>query len=135
MKIFIISLLFTGLATIVNAQPVQNPNFVEFTASPDHNALLGGVPLVDHYEVAIVIGTATGALAWSEPIGKPTPDASNKISVNVPRLATLARGTYIGFISTVSLLTNPFSVQSSPSTSFTSTGSLAPSGTPVFLKK
>lgn len=127
------------IASAVNAQTVTNPNFVEFTASPDHNVNIPGVtpatPVVDHYELNISAAVTNGVLFWTEGLGKPTPDASNKIGMTVPRLLTLARGTYVASIGTVGSGITPVIALSANSLPFSATGPIAASGVPVLSRK
>ena len=69
-------LLMTGAA---NAQSViLNPTKVQFTASADHSITIGGVALVERYELRhYVVGSTTPVSVVN--MGKPTPDALNTI--------------------------------------------------------
>jgi hypothetical protein len=62
------------------AQTVTNPTVVNFTASPDHNTVVGGIPLLDHYDLLLITGGTT-VTAFTQGLAKPTPNASNVISV------------------------------------------------------
>jgi hypothetical protein len=87
---------------------------------------------VDRYELQTVIGTPTGAIAWTQDLGKPTPDATNTIEVLIPRFGTLARGTYV-----ISITTNGpgGATPSAASDPFSVTGSPAAPGKPIVIKK
>ena len=63
------------------AQPVLDPNFLEFTASADHNGLdPNGAPLVQRYDFLLyALGSPTPTLAIG--LGKPTPDANRPIRI------------------------------------------------------
>jgi hypothetical protein len=86
------------LAADVRAQTA--PTAV-FTASPDHNAVVGGVAIVASYQLDMMHASATGALAFSKGLGKPTPDASNTISVAIPEFLAQPSGVYVGTVSAV----------------------------------
>jgi hypothetical protein len=76
----LLSILLVLLSTsVANAQSViLNPTKVQFTASADHSITVGGVPLVERYELRhYVIGSSTPVSVVN--IGKPTPDATNTI--------------------------------------------------------
>jgi hypothetical protein len=96
----ILALALLCLASTVSAQ-VVNPTAAQFTASVDHALLVGGTAIVTSYQLDTMTGTATGALAFSVNLGKPTPGASNLIAVAVPQLAALANGTYVVTVSAV----------------------------------
>lgn len=55
---------------------------VTFTASPDHAAIVQQVVIVDHYELRVFAPGASTPLP-SIGLGKPTPDATNTISVTI----------------------------------------------------
>jgi len=81
-------LLAASVPGSLYAQAV-NPTTAQFGASPDHNATAAdGTPAVTRYQLDFYFA---GALQPFQvlPLGKPTPDASNNISVN---LATLLGG-------------------------------------------
>jgi hypothetical protein len=98
----LILLLFALLiAAPAAAQTVVNPTRAEFTASADHTTVVNGTAVLTGYQLDTMTGTATGALAFTVSLGKPTPGAGNKISVVVSQLATLATGTYVATVSAV----------------------------------
>ena len=67
--IFFVALL--SCARLARAQPLGDPNFLEFTASPDHAAL-------ERYDVLLYV-VGTGAPISVVSIGKPTPDGAGTI--------------------------------------------------------
>jgi hypothetical protein len=71
------------LAGVVVA-PAQTPPvwYVTFTASTDHNTMSGTTAVVTNYELQIFAPGAS-AVTTTVPLGKPLPDASNVIAVNV----------------------------------------------------
>lgn len=82
----------------------------QFTASTDHNVVVEGNPLVLNYILDTITMTRPvptgplvgGALALSIPLGKPTPDASNVITVPVPTLYSgLGNGVYTSTVTAV----------------------------------
>lgn len=77
----------------------QNPPSVSFTASSDHNVLVGTTPVLDGYQLDVMKETASGALAFTRTLGKPTPDASNQIVVPVPEFLTQGNGLYVATVS------------------------------------
>lgn len=93
--------LFVLTAAFASAQTVVNPTKAEFVASADHSATVNGTAVVTSYQLDTMTGTATGALAFTVSLGKPTPGAGNLISVVVPQLAALANGTYTATVSAV----------------------------------
>lgn len=111
----------------VVAQTVINPTTVSFTPSPDHSVMVnvpGGspVPALDHYDMNVLIGSATGVLSWTQGLGKPTPNTQNRIDVVVPRFATLSRGSYVVTVSAVAPGVNGPTSTSVPTDPFVSTG-------------
>ena len=120
MRIFWVA-VFIGITTSAPAQTVVNPTKAEFVASTDHNVLVNGAPVLTSYQLDIMAGTATGALALTVSLGKPTPGAGNLITVTVPQLAALPNGSYVGTVSAVgpggagkSDPSNPFARISAP---------------------
>jgi hypothetical protein len=86
-----------------------NPTKVAFTASPDHSILVNNVAVLDSYQFDTMVGTASGALAFSTNLGKPTP-ASSGCPANVPapcivapvsNLSALTNGVYVGVITAI----------------------------------
>jgi hypothetical protein len=82
-RLLLLAVAVLTLAAPVAAQaPIPNPSVLEFTASADHNAvILGGTdPLVTRYDLELYLeGAALPFQTYS--VGKPTPDAQNKIIV------------------------------------------------------
>lgn len=77
--------LLLGLASFLVpvAAAAQTPSYkATFTASPDHSTVEQQVPLVDRYELLVFAPGSTTALP-AIPLGKPTPDATNLITVTV----------------------------------------------------
>ncbi len=73
----------------LDAQTVINPRFADFTASPDHAATkLDGTSVVTRYELVATAVNATGALVWTQDLGKPTPNAGT-ITVALPAALTI----------------------------------------------
>ncbi len=84
-----VATLVIAVLVIVGSVLLPTPLFaqalpwkVTFTASPDHAAVVNQVTLVDHYELRVFAPGASTALPAIQ-LGKPTPDASNLITVNV----------------------------------------------------
>lgn len=100
-------LLFLLSSVPVSAQDVHT---LIFTASPDHAAALNGTPVLTSYQLDVVVGTATGALAFSQNLGKPTPATpvppatAGDITVDLSQFAAfnaLTRNAYVVFVSSV----------------------------------
>jgi hypothetical protein len=113
------SLLVLGFAGTINGQTlVINPTTATFTASPDHSAVQNTVPLVSNYELRIFQSGGTTPVRTVN-LNKPTPDASNVITVSVvSTMALLAPGDYFGQVAAigpggegVSANSNPFQVK------------------------
>lgn len=110
------------LAAGVSAQTVVNPSKVVFTASPDHSAVVSGVAVLTNYQLDVMKDTATGALAFTQGLGKPTPSATNDITVTVAQFLTMGNGTYVAKVSAV----GPGGANASaPSNPFVKTGAPA----------
>lgn len=127
MKTFIMFVCAVLTAGIVSAQTV-NPRSVAFTASPDHATNIGGVDILTSYQLDVMVSNSTGALAFTKGLGKPTPDATNTITVTVPEFVTQARNTYVAIVSAVG---PGGSTKSVPSDPFVSTGPPTAPGKPV----
>ena len=70
---FVILLLVVASATVLSAQTVVDPRYVEFTPSADHSALASdGTPLVQRYSLSIFPVGSSVASATTD-LGKPTP--------------------------------------------------------------
>lgn len=78
MKRVMLSLALVGFAAAASAQTVVNPGHATFIASADHATVVGGIPLVDHYDLQLV---STSGLAFTQGLAKPTPDANGIITV------------------------------------------------------
>src|SRR5262245_41856980 len=77
----LLAAVFFAVAWRVSAQPLIDPQRVEFDPSTDHNAVSGtGTPLLDSYRLDIyVAGQST--IFESANLGKPNPEADGKIRV------------------------------------------------------
>src|SRR5687767_3427613 len=71
-------LVTIGAAAAVSAQPVVDPNFLEFTASVDHDARDDGSEVITRYELRLYAAGATTA-ARTVDLGKPAPGTSGTI--------------------------------------------------------
>ena len=78
-------LLFSGA---LHAQTITDPRRVEFSPSPDHNAVdSSGNPLVSGYSLLIYVsGASTPTQTVS--LGKPTPESDGMIRVDFVALLT-----------------------------------------------
>lgn len=116
MKRMLLVIALSLVPVFAQAQTVVNPSKIVFTASPDHNVVLtSGTAVLTSYELEIMAGTPTGAVAFTKGLGKPAPDGSNTITVTVPEFLTLMNGTFVGTVSAmgpggvgVSIPSNPF---------------------------
>lgn len=102
-----IAALLALLAAPAGAQDVRT---LVFTASTDHNATLNGTPILSSYQADVLVGTPTGALAFTQGLGKPTPATpvppatAGDISIDMsqfPSFVSLARGAYVVVVSAV----------------------------------
>lgn len=117
-RLLFATLMLVAFPMIANAQLVVNPLTATFTASPDHNVVENTVPLVSSYELRIFQSGGTTPVKVTN-LNKPTPDASNVISVSVVTvMATLAPGDYFAQVAAkgpggegVSTNSNPFQIQ------------------------
>src|SRR5438034_7932300 len=65
------------------AQAAVNPTTALFTPSPDHNATDGsGTPVVQSYQLEFYL-VGSSAPFTTNSLGKPTPDGTNTITVNL----------------------------------------------------
>jgi len=76
----LLGLLLLCLPHGATAQPLLDPNFVEFTASPDHNLLDDGRAIVQSYELRLYVAGASSPSRTGS-LGKPTPDGAGTIRV------------------------------------------------------
>jgi hypothetical protein len=116
-------LYFLAFVALANAQtaPTPNPTAGEFNVASNHNAIhTDGLPIVDHYEMEIVV-VSNGALFLTLGIGKPQAADGARVTVPLPTLAsTLTRDViYYGIMVSVgpggtgrSAPSNPFVVPS-----------------------
>ena len=76
-----IALAFCLSATVAFAQVL--PYRAEFTPSDNHNAIEQGVPVIASYGLVVYAPGGTMPVGPEINLGKPTPNASNVISVDV----------------------------------------------------
>src|SRR5574339_468618 len=95
-----LSALIIVLALVVPASAQTGTWSLAFTASTDHNRVEFNNPVVDHYEV--VVAPVAGGAGFTKNIGKPTPNASNDITVNITtEVLALNPGDYVGRVKAV----------------------------------
>jgi hypothetical protein len=106
-------------ASLAGAQPLSDPNFLEFTASADHDALdSSGQPLVIRYDLLLyVVGSATPIQVVS--LGKPTPDPAGTIRLPLNTILTPLPAGGLTYEVRVAAVTAGTSSPSPPSNSFT----------------
>jgi hypothetical protein len=78
--VLIAAIVVMSMAAL-SAQTVVDPRYVEFNASPDHNAVVSGIPIVTGYSLTIYPVGSPNAFATLS-LGKPTPNSSNVIRVD-----------------------------------------------------
>jgi hypothetical protein len=113
-------LVVVASAIVLSAQTVVDPQFVEFTPSPDHNTLAtDGTPLVQRYSLSFYPAGSSVAFDTMD-LGKPTPSAGIirvdflplRHTVPTPGVTYEARVAAIGpGGSTASAVSNGFSFQ------------------------
>ena len=105
------------------AQPLADPNYLEFTASADHHATSNGAPVLSRYDL-LLYPAGSGSPARTVNLGKPVPDAAGTIRLSLrslldplPAAGSLyeVRVAAVGPAgSAASALSNPFSFGSAP---------------------
>jgi hypothetical protein len=115
--IFLMGLL--APAHLAQAQPLADPNYLEFTASPDHNAVdSNGQPLLLGYDLLLYIaGSATPVR--TVPLGRPTPDQAGTIRLALTSILTPLPAGGTTYEVRVAAVGNTGSSASAPSNSFT----------------
>jgi len=118
-RLLFVALFLLAVAPGV-AQTVINPRFVDFTASPDHSATkLDGTFVVTRYEAVSMQMNGTGALVWTQDLGKPTPNGAGLITMPLPTVLPITPETLYTMRITVlgpdgssapSTVSNPFGV-------------------------
>lgn len=84
------------MASVASA---QNSTTAVFTASPDHSVSVAGTAVLTAYDLVLAASAAPATVISTTDLGKPTPDASNQISVSiVAALSPLPSGQYIARI-------------------------------------
>jgi hypothetical protein len=118
---YLTAALLISVASVANAQVTnlsQNPT-VTFTVSADHNATtIDGQPKLTSYQLDVMAQNNLGAIAFSQGLGKPTPNAANDATVAVPNLRNLAVNVvFVAKVTAlgngdpgVSALSNPFAI-------------------------
>lgn len=121
--------LFLLAPSIAQAQTVVNPTKAIFTPSIDHNTTVPGVgPLVTNYQLDVMIGNSTGALAFSFNLLKPAP-VGGTITVLIPGFATMMSNT--SMVATVATVGPGGTTKSAVSNPFIRLTDPAGSGTPI----
>src|SRR5437764_672247 len=117
-----ITALLMSHAISTNAQTtvVTNPSILEFTVSPDHNAVdVFGQSIVTSYDYAAIAQNTLGAIAITVGIGKPVASDGATVQLPLPGLALLVVNSIYtatldangpGGASGPSLPSNPFGV-------------------------
>lgn len=118
MKLILFAVALVLSASVVSAQTVTiDPTTLQFTASPDHTATnIDGTFVVASYQFDAVAPNSIGAIAITLGLGKPTPDASNIVTLNLATtFATLTpNATYYATVTAVGPSGSGVSAQSNP---------------------
>ena len=101
------------------AQPVLDPNFLEFTASADHDGVgTNGAPLVQRYDFLLyALGSPTPVLVVG--LGKPAPDAARTIRIALSAILSPLPAGGITYEVRIAAVGPGGSTPSSPSNGFT----------------
>lgn len=100
-KLFLLLLAVCVLVPVsASAQVVLNPTKVQFMASTDHNVTIGGVSVVERYELRHYIVGATSPVQTQD-LGKPTPDGANKITVPFTALPLSSTTQYVAKVAAI----------------------------------
>lgn len=95
----VILLCLAAVPALAQVPPVVNPGGVSFTASPDHDAVANGIPVVARYTLDIATVAAPTVAVKTVDMGKPTPVSG---TVTFSGLATVTAalpvGDYVGVV-------------------------------------
>lgn len=94
-RLLFVLFVLLGAPAFAQTTTVLNPSTVIFTASPDHNATIGGTAVVSNYVLEVYDGTT---LVRSTDLGKPTPNASNDISAPLTNAGLAKNKVYTAFV-------------------------------------
>jgi hypothetical protein len=115
---FLASVIFScAVAATASAQTVIDPNFVEFTASPDHNVVTDGVAAVQRYDL-LLYTTGTAAASRTVNLGKPAPDGAGTIRLALGSLLSPAPAGGVTYEVRIAAVGPGGSAASSPSNAF-----------------
>jgi hypothetical protein len=107
MKAILIALVLLVLPSLAQAQTptvVTPASALIFQSSPDHSATdaVSGQAIVTSYQADAVVSTGpTGALGWTQGLGKPTPDTSGAIAINGAAFTPLYNAMALGVVYTL----------------------------------
>jgi hypothetical protein len=100
-RVLVLVVVLLGSAAPAVAQSVVlNPRQVVFTASPDHNTLVGGQPLVVRYDLRHFLVGASSPVTTQD-IGKPTPDGSSQCVASITALPLSTTAQYVAKVAAV----------------------------------
>jgi hypothetical protein len=128
----IAAIAFLSIAQVVAAQSITDARRVEFTPSPDHNAVdtTSGVQLVTNYTLNVYLaGSATPVQTAN--LGKPTPDTDGMIRLDFVALLTAALTPGLVYESVVSAVGPGGVAASARSNTFGFTAACAPTISPA----
>jgi hypothetical protein len=118
MKRLMFAAFIGGFASVASAQTptvVTANSGIAFVASADHNVTVGGVAVVTSYQVDVIAAQGTTATGFSLGLGKPSPDASNTITVQpLAQFGGLLQGVYTMTVSAIGPGGNGVSAASDP---------------------
>lgn len=123
--------LFALVPAAATAQSITDPSTLQFTASSAHDATLSdGTPVVQYYRLDLYLDGATAPFQTVN-LGKPTPDSTNTITLDMSTVFTgwpLPGTTYVSDVAAVG---PTGSGVSAPSNTFTFTTQCSATVTPV----
>jgi hypothetical protein len=106
MRHSLLVLALLALPSLAQAQAtvITPTSSLTFQSSPDHAVSdpVSGQPLVTNYQADAVVSTGpTGALGWTQGLGKPSPDASGVIAIAGASFTPLYNAMALGVVYTL----------------------------------
>lgn len=106
MRHSLLVLALLALPSLAQAQAtvITPTSSLTFQSSPDHAVSdpVSGQPLVTNYQADAVVSTGpTGALGWTQGLGKPAPDASGVIAIAGASFTPLYNAMALGVVYTL----------------------------------
>jgi hypothetical protein len=127
----IAAIAFLSIAQVVAAQSILDARRVEFTPSPDHNAVdtVSGVQLVTNYTLDVYL-SGSAAPVQTANLGKPVPDADGMIRIDFVALLPVALTPGVVYESVVNAVGPGGVTASARSNTFAFTAPCAPTISP-----